>query len=146
MSVAIVKDGAAPCAISPQEQLAYKTIWCRLENGGYWLYRSRPAQVAERLVREYNEVVRPGRSYHAFPMGFDANVLGPDYFSLVVVQSIEDHLLQPEDDVYRRMKEQVAELATMCHDMTKEQVESIEREFTSAFNRSKGAVFNGTGD
>ncbi|MFD2614665.1 hypothetical protein [Paenibacillus gansuensis] len=146
MSVTLVKNGSQPFVINTQEQLEYKMIWCRLENGGYWSYRSRPAQVAERLVREYNEVVPPGRSYHAFPMGFDANVLGPDHFSLVVVQSIEDHLLHPDDDVYRRMKEQVAELATNCHGMTKEQVDAIILEFTSAFNRSKGAGYDGTGD
>lgn len=138
MSDMIDTNGAVPGDSIQQEQLKYKNIWCRLENGGYCFLRSYPAHSAERYAREYNEVVSTERSYHAFPMGFDANVLGPEHFSLVVVQAIEDHLLYPNDPAYRRIKEQVIDLAISCHGMAQAQVETIEREFTSAFQLSEG--------
>ncbi|MGU3473109.1 hypothetical protein ACLBWT_18425 [Paenibacillus sp. D51F] len=145
MSILLNEVGGAP-RVNNQEQLEYKTIWCRLENGGFWLWRSRPAHTADRIVSEYNELVQPGRRYYAFPQGFDPIILGTHDFSLVVVQSIEDHLLHPGDDVYRRMKEQVLEIAILCHGMTRAEVETIEREFAEVFSRSKGAGFIGTGD
>ena len=70
--------GAIRMSVSvPQntELLEYKTIWCRLENGGYFFYYTYPSFTVDRLVNEFNEDVPSGRRYYAFPMGFDPSCM-----------------------------------------------------------------------
>ncbi|MFC5402325.1 hypothetical protein [Cohnella soli] len=121
-----------------QLDIGYKTIWCRLENGGYWLFRSRPAPMADLLVREFNEQVEPGRRYYAFPMGFNAKTLGPNYFAPILLQAMEDHLQHPDDEKNRRIKEEVVGLAITQHGMTRELVDVIEQEIAAVYNQSRG--------
>jgi hypothetical protein len=119
------------------------TIWCRLENGGYWLFRTRPAHMANLLVQEYNEQIEPGRRYYAFPHGFNARVLGPNYFAPILLQAIEDHLRQPADEKFLRIKEEVIDLAMTHHGMTNDAITTIEREITAVYEMNKGGHQNG---
>ncbi|CAM4051363.1 hypothetical protein L1N85_24645 [Paenibacillus alkaliterrae] len=133
-------------AILQNTTLEYKTIWCRLENGGYWCYRSRPADTAEQLIRDYNKVVQPGRRYYAFPQGFDANILGPNPFAPTLLQAIEDHLRHPNDVKYRRIKDQVVKLAIHDYGMTQEAVGSIEMGITVLHQQAEERDCYGTRD
>jgi hypothetical protein len=124
----------------PMETLEYKTIWCRLENGGYFHFRSHPAFTADRLVNEYNLVVQPERLYYAFPIGFNANCMGESVFAPVLLQAMEDHLQRPDDVKYRRIKEQVVALALQEHGMPLEVIKTIEQEITAIYKRARGSI------
>lgn len=121
----------------------YLNIWCRLENGAYWLFRSRPAETALRLVKEYNEQIETGRRYYAFPVGFNAKVLGPNDFALVVLQAIEDQLQQPGDNKYRRIKDEVIGLALTHHGMSEQEILCIDQEITAIYEKNRGGRSNG---
>jgi hypothetical protein len=118
--------------------LDYKTIWCRLENGGYFLYRTYPTSIADRYVSEFNASVSVGRRYYAFPMGFNANCLGTCTFAPILLQALEDDLQRPNDMKYRRMKEQVISLAIFEYGMSLDVIKSIGHEISAIYKISGG--------
>jgi hypothetical protein len=60
--------------IEMNEEPSHMTIWQQLENGHWVLVRTRPAQTAKRLVKEYNEVkMEVDRHYDCFPVDVNPN-------------------------------------------------------------------------
>jgi hypothetical protein len=56
------------------EALTHLTIWQQLENGYWVLVRTRPAEAAKRLVKEYNEMkMEADRHYDCFPVNVNPN-------------------------------------------------------------------------
>lgn len=133
-------------AVVSNTMMEYKTIWCRLENGTYWCYRSRPADTAEQLIKEYNKVVQPGRKYFTFPQGFDAKLLGTNEFGPTLLQAIEDHLRRPNDFKFQRIKEQIIEMAIHLHGMTPEAVFLIEKGLYALYQQAEEMDSIGTRD
>lgn len=146
MSTTLTIEVKQPQTIGQKVTSEYKTILCRLENGCFWLYRSRPAHTADRIVKEYNVNVLPGRRYYAFPMHFNANVLGTNYFAPILLQAIEDHLQRPADEKYQRIMLDFISVATTQQGMTQDEVEAIVQEMTYVYQKTKGGQWYGTGD
>lgn len=139
MSVSLEKElPVVQVASQHAVSLDYKTIWCRLENGRYFLYRTYPTRSADRYVSEFNASESTGRRYYAFPMGFNANSLGSCTFAPILLQALEDYLQRPNDMKYRQIKEQVISLAIFEYGMSLDVIKSIGLEISAIYKISGG--------